>query len=115
MAVILSVQMIGRDTSVDLVKRKGTTGKVEPSGKLLQEEKFSYQRKISRAVLDHDISLDLVNLNQTPLSYVLPSKYTFYLKGSTTVPIKGVDDNRQITATSTLSTTGVFLPIQLIY
>ena len=100
---------------MEWVKRKGTTGKVEPSEKFLQEEKFSYQRGSSRVVLKHDIPLDLVfNLDQTPLSYVSPGKYTFCLKGSTTVPIKGVDDKRQITATFTVSATGAFPPIQLI-
>ena len=99
--------------SMEWVKRRGTTGKVEPSEKFLQEEKFSYQREISRIILNHDIPLDLVlNLDQTPLSY---GKYTFCLKGTTTVSIKGVDDKRQITATFTVSASGVFLPIQLIY
>ena len=41
---------------------------MEPSEKFLQEEKFSYQREISRVALDHDISLDLVfELDHTPL------------------------------------------------
>ena len=31
------------------------------------------------------------------------------------MPIKGIDDKRQITATFTVSMTGKFLPIQLIY
>jgi len=102
--------------SMEWVKRKGTTGKVEPSDKFLEEEKFSYQREISKVVTDNDIPLDLVlNLDQTPLSYVSPGKYTFCLKGSKTVPIKGVDDKRQITATFTVSASGAFLPIQLIY
>ena len=98
------------------VKRKGSTGKVEPSKKFLQEEKFPYQREISRVVLKHDVPLDVVlNLDQTPLSYVSPGKHAFCLKGSTTVLIKGVDDKRQITATFIVSATGAFLPIQLIY
>ena len=102
--------------SMEWVKRKGTTGKVEPSEKFLDEEKITFQREISKVVTDHDIPLDLVlNLDQTPLSYVSPGKYTFCMKGSTTVPIKGVDDKRQITATFTVSASGVFLPIQLIY
>ena len=85
---------------MEWVKRKGTTGKVEPSEKFLEEEKFTFQRAISRVVLHHDIPPDFVlTLDQTPLSYVSPGKYTFWLKGSTTVPIKGVDDKRQITAT----------------
>ena len=101
---------------MEWVKRKGTTGKVEPSKKFLDEEKFSYQREISKVVLEHDILLDLVlNLDQTPLSYVSPGKYTFCSKGSTTVPIKGVDDKRQITATFIVSATEAFLtnPIDL--
>ena len=102
--------------SMEWVNRKGTTGKVEPSEKFLHREKFSYQREISRIILNHDIPLDLVlNLDQTPLSYVCPGKYTFCLKGTIIVPIKGVDDKRQITATFTVSASGVFLPIQLIY
>ena len=101
--------------SMEWVKRKGTTGKVEPCEKFLEEEKFTFQRAISRVVLHHDIPPEFVlNLDQTPLSYVSPGKYTFCLKGSTTVPIKGVDDKRQITAIFTVSATGYFLPIQQI-
>ena len=58
--------------SMEWVKRKRTTRKVEPPEKFLPEEIFSYQR---------DLPLDLVlNLDQTPLSYVSPGKYTFCLK-----------------------------------
>ena len=88
---------------MEWVKRKRTTGKVDPLEKFLQEGKFSYQREISRVLLKHDVPLDLVlNLDQTPLSYVSPGKYTFCLKRSTTLPIIGVDDKRQITATFTV-------------
>ena len=44
-----------------------------------------------------------------------PGKYTFNPKGAKTVPIKGIDDKRQITATFVISMTGEFLLIQLIY
>ena len=88
---------------MEWVKRKRTTGKVDPLEKFLQEGKFSYQREISRVLLKHDVPLDLVlNLDQTPLSYVSPGKYTICLKRSTTLPIIGVDDKRQITATFTV-------------
>ena len=98
------------------MKRKGTTGKVEPCSKFLEEEKFTFQLAIAKAVSDHDIPMELVlNLDQIPLSYVSPGKYTFDWKGSKTVPIKGVDDKRQITATFTITASGSFLPIQLIY
>ena len=43
------------------------------------------------------------------------SGFTLCLKRSTTVPIKSVDDKRQITETFTISATGAFLPIPLIY
>ena len=102
--------------SMNWVKRKGTTGKVEPSVQLLAEEKFTFQKSISTVVYDHDIPADLIiNLDQTPLSYVSPRKYTFNFKGAKNVPIKGVDDKRQITATFAVSATGEFLPMQLIY
>ena len=41
--------------------------------------------------------------------------YTFDLKGSKTVPVKGANGKRQITATFTVTASGSFLPIQLIY
>lgn len=60
------------------VKRKGTTVKVEPSDRFLQEEKFPYQCEISKVVTDNDIPLDLVlNLDQAPLSYVSPGNTRF--------------------------------------
>ena len=97
-------------------KRKGTTGKIEPSEQFLLEEKLTFQRQISTVINDHDIPKDLiVNLDQTPLSYVCPGKYTFNPKGAKTVPIKGIDNKRQISATFVISMTGEFLPIQLTY
>ena len=56
-----------------------------------------------------------MNLDQTPLSYVSPRKYTFHQKICANVPIKGLDDKRQITGTFAVSLSGQFLPIQVIY
>ena len=62
------------------MKRYGTFGKVEPCSKFLEEEKFTFQRAIGKVVSDHDIPMELVlNLDQTPLSYVSLGKYTFDL------------------------------------
>ena len=67
-------------------------------------------------VYNHDIPADLViNLDQTPLSYVSPGKYTFNFKGAKNALTKGVDYKRQITTTFAISATGEFLPMQLIY
>ena len=66
---------------MDWEKRKGRTGKIEPCAKFL-EEKFLFQRAISKFVLEHDILLYLViNLDKTPLSFVSSGKYTIDLKG----------------------------------
>ena len=46
--------------SMDSVKRKGITGKVELSAQFLAEEKFTFQRAISTVVCNHDIAADLV-------------------------------------------------------
>ena len=49
---------------MDWVKRKGTTGKVEPSAQFLAEEKFTFQRAISAMAYNHDIPPDLfINLD----------------------------------------------------
>ena len=67
---------------MDWLKRKGTTGKVEPCPKFLEEEKFTFQRAISKFVYD-DTPLELVlNLFQTSLFYVYHRKYIFDLTGS---------------------------------
>ena len=82
----------------------------------LTDEKFTFQKSIATAVCYHDIPSDLIiNLDQTPLFYESPAKYTFNLKGAKNVPIKGVDDKRQITATFAVSATQNFLLMQLIY
>ena len=70
-------------------KRKGTTGKIELSPQFLAEEEFTFQRAISTAISSHDIPKFLVlNIDQTPLSYVSPGQYIFSFKGSKNV-IKG--------------------------
>ena len=80
----------------------------------MQEEKLSCQREISWVVLDHDIPLDLVHiLDQNPLSYVSPGKYTICLKRSITFLIKGVDNKRYVSAKFTVSDTCV-VPVHLI-
>ena len=86
------------------VKRKGTTGKIEPFQQSFLEEKLTFQKKISGAIFYHDIPKELiVNLDQTPLSYVSPGKYNFDVKGVKIVPNKGIDNKRQITAAFPIS------------
>ena len=46
--------------NMDWMKKEGTAGKVGPCAKFLEEDKFSFQRAISKFVLEHDIPLDLL-------------------------------------------------------
>ena len=46
--------------SMELNKRKGTTGKTEPSPQSFSEEKNTFQRAISTAVLEQDIPTSLI-------------------------------------------------------
>ena len=97
-------------------KRKGTTGKVDPSPQFLAKEKFTFQRNILALVSEHDIPPSLIiNIDETLMSYVNTGKYTFNFKGAKNIPIKGVDDKHEIRATFSVSCTGESLPVQLIY
>ena len=84
--------------SMEWFKRNGTTSKIEPCEQFLLEEKRKFQRQILLINQEQDIPKELIlNLDQKPLSYVSPGKYTFNPKGAKTVPIKGIDDNHYIT------------------
>ena len=94
-------------------KRKGTTGKVDPSPQFLAEEQFIFCRTISTAILEHSVpALLVVNLDQTPFPYVSSGKHAFRFRGAKNVLIKGVDDKRHITAIFAVSLNEKFLPIQ---
>ena len=56
--------------SMDWVKRKETTGKVEPSAQFLAEEKFTFQKAISTVVYNHDIPL---TLSSTLIRHLFPT------------------------------------------
>ena len=102
--------------SIECSKRKGTTGKIESSKQFLLKEKLTFQERIASIIEEHDIPKELIlNPDQTPLSYVSPERQTFDSKDAKTVPIKVIDDKRQIIATFTVSMTRKLLPIQLIF
>ena len=57
----------------------GTTGKVEPFKKFLEEEEFTFQKKISNVILGHDVSSTLVlNLDQTLFLMSLRGSINFH-------------------------------------
>ena len=102
-------------TTLNWSKRKGTTGKVKTSSQSLEEEIFTFQWTIS-AVSCHYIPDSLVlNNGQIPLAEVSPGNYTFSSKGAKNVPIKGVDNKRQVAVTFAVSSKERFWPMQLIH
>lgn len=57
----------------------------------------------------------MLNSDQTPSLYVLVGKLTMPPKGVKSVPIKGLTDKRNITLTFTVTLSGKFFPLQIIY
>ena len=73
---------------------------------------LTFQMSISKIVYEHDMQSELtINRDQTPLSYVSPGKYTLNIKGPKNVPVKVMDDKRQITATFAVTAVWNFLPM----
>ena len=98
------------------VNRKCTTSKPLIAPGLIKEVGFTFFKEISEAVQAHKIPPELIiNIDQTPLPFVLISKYTMNKKGESNVPILGTSDYRQITGTFAITLSGKFLPMQLIY
>ena len=98
-----------------MLKQMATTLKIPIAPGLLKEEQLTFQRKIQALIKWHDITKDLVlNFDQTSLSYITVENNTLEFEGRKSVPVKGKRKGKQITGTFSVSTTGRFLPMQLI-
>ena len=99
-----------------MVKRMATTSKIPVDSRLLKERQLTFQRKIQGLIKWYDTPKELVlNFDQTPLSYITVGNNTLEFEGAKSVPVKGKGKGKQITGTFTVSATGRFLPVQLIY
>ena len=99
-----------------MVKRMATTSKIPVAPGLLKEEQLTFQGKILALIKWHGLPKDLVlNFDQTPLSHIIVGYNTLDFEGTKSVPLKGKGKGKQITGTFTVSASGRFLPIQLIY
>ena len=99
-----------------MVKRMAMTLKIPVDPGLLKEEQLTFRRKIQALIKWYDIPKELVlNFNQTSLSYITAGNNTLEFEGAKSVPVKGKGKGKQITGTFTVSSTGRFLPMQLIY
>ena len=89
-----------------MTMRMATTEKIPVAPVLLKEAKLSFQRKIKTQQAIHSVPEDLIlNFDQTPLSYVCSASHTLHKKGEKSVPL----------GTFTVTMSGLFLPMQLIY
>ncbi|MEO0687886.1 MAG: hypothetical protein AAFY76_23235 [Cyanobacteria bacterium J06649_11] len=69
----------------------------------LKEMGFSFHRSIKELVDAHDIPDDLViNIDQTPLPFILLSKYTMDKKNEKLVPIANSADYQEISQSVSL-------------
>ena len=85
---------------------------------MMPEKKFEYVflHDIVSLVEEHKIPKSLIiNLDQTPSKYVPVGNSTLAKKGASCVVIAGSADKRCITATFSVTLSGEFLPMQLIY
>ena len=97
-----------------LPKRRATTAKQPVSPGYLKEMGFSFHWAIKEVFDAYDIPDDLViNINQTPLPFILLSKYTMDKKNKKNVLIKNSADSRQV-IWSSITLSGIFLPMQII-
>ncbi len=85
-------------------KRLGTTGRPPVPKEIFDECRLIFLQDISSKVTEYNIPPELViNADQTPSSYVSVGKQTMAKKGSTSVPIKGLMDKRNITLTFSIT------------
>ena len=100
---------------MDCRRRAATTGKVEVPDAVKEEVGLSFYYTIVQKVIRHNIPPSLtMNLDQTPSKFVPGSKATQAKIGSTTIPIAGSTEKKDITLTFVTALDGAFLPIQVI-
>ena len=113
---------LGRYWAQSLFRRLGfvccvkTTRKVRIPVGTQREAELKFLHQIVNYVETHQIPHSLIiNFDQTPSKYVQVPAMTMDKKGTSNVPIKGIDDKRSITATFSVTFHHKFLLMQLIY
>ena len=99
-----------------MTRRCATTSKLPVAPGIISEVKLDFQCKIKAVQSKHDIPDDLIiNFAQTPLSYICSPNHTLHQLGAKSVPLTSKGKKKQITGTFTVTKSGIFLPMQLIY
>ena len=101
---------------IGFVRRRGTTAKLEIPDGTFKEAQLLFTHDIVSKVEKYNISHSLIiNIDQTPIKYVPVSRSSLAKKNSKAVTFKGSSDKKSITATFSITFSGMFLPMQLIY
>lgn len=101
---------------MNYVKRRKTSSKVDIPEAARKEIEYIFLYEITLRVEKYNIPPSLViNLDQTPLKLVQCGSNTLTKKNSSNVTIAGSADKRSITGTFSITLSGDFLNVQLIY
>ena len=101
---------------IGFVKHKATTSKPVLTPGLILEIGHTFYHDINEIIKAHHIPPQMIiNIDQTPLPFVLISKYTLEKRGAKRISVSGTADYRQITGMFGITMAGDFLPPQLIY
>ena len=99
-----------------MVRRLGNTASLPIAPALIEETRLDFQRKIKLLQEQCNIPDELIlNFDQTPLAYICAPNHTLEVQGAKSVPIVGEGKKQQITGTFTVTKSGSFLAMQLIY
>ena len=83
---------------------------------LKTEVGLTFYHSINEIVKSHNIPPEMIiNIDQTPIPFVLISKYTLDKRDPSRISVPGTADYRPITGTFGITMAGDFLPPQLIY
>ena len=101
---------------IGFTNRRATVAKEPVFPGFLDEMGFSFHRAIKEVVDAYDIPDDLmINVDQTPLPFILLSKYTMDKKNEKLLPLANSDDYLEVTGTFSITLSGIFLPMKIIH
>ena len=101
---------------IGFVRRASTTSRPSVPMGVYQECRLDFLSGINKKMKEHSIPPDFVlNADKTPSTYVSTGAMTMAKRGEKNVAMKGLADKRAITLTFTVSLTGEFLTMQVIY
>ena len=99
-----------------LYQKTSSNSKAACFSQFSERDGFPFHWAVKKVVDAYDIPDDLViNIDEIPLPFILLSKYTMDKKNEKLVSIANSAGYCQITVTFSISLSGIFLPMQIIY